>query len=1110
MGNKNGISSNKTEIKIDKIKVDKKKFKKKDTFQLDKTDLENIIWLDPEINTSENILYKGQILELDKFDILTYTKIEDCISKLKEIDFQKTYIIINGSISSEFFVELEKIIEVIKICPMIMIFSNLRNFNKIKKDIMSLNKFSFFNANLVFNNIQSMKKQLKIKEIYIPNLIEKEEEKEEDNRFSFEYIKDSKDLIFPLTFIEFMDTPSKFEIIDFNEYLLDKYSKFSKMNELISQLLIEVKIPFPILVKYWIRAYTLQTPFYYEMNKSLERNERNDYDTYIRVLYQGLLTKIITPSIESELYRGALINLAEIDKLKEALNSKRKDLPECICYNKAFLSSSLDEEVARGFMIKKKPKENEIRVLYIFEKVEKLDEENATNADIWELSYYKKEREILFFPFSCFEISDVKYKEMTIVDKNNKKNKFGYYEVHLCYLGKYRSKIDKTIKIPENDFTKTILSSNVLEKNEMNKKTNKNKFDFDINKYIPPNLKQSYIFATYRITIQDINKKIQIINHNENNKKEIATICEIYLNNKKIDFTFEYIFNSQGEYTFMFQFNDLLTNASSLFKNCKHLISINFSKFKSNYLNDMSNMFQGCSNLEILDLSNIKTKDVLNMKSVFKDCISLKEIDLSNFNTNKVIDMSEMFCGCNSLTFLNLSNFKTYNVNNMYRIFYKCSSLFFINLSSFESTKVKDIREMFSECSSLNALDLSNFEINNNINTEKMFYNCSYFKSLRNEFMSELSDLNIQNSIKKTSEEFLESQSQILSQDIQFYLKNKKYQNIEILNQSIEEVIKKIKKINILILGDSNTKSILIKSLYPINNIKNKTSFDIGCLKIYISEDSMNNINILINDLNKKGFDSAIHFIWICINSTKIKDEMKNVMNELKNKFQRKNNIYIIYLTNKVKEDIKKSFTKSDFEIVPLLLDNNNKLVSFDDITFKMKNNFNNILYEYIYKDLNFIEIIKKNIQNIEAQKDLDDIPNSISKYFEKLLRKREDINQYISKQLKNTLIYSKRAINTDTMTDYIDKFKQEKLKIKVIKTKKIDIENLDNELNKDLKKKYDEIAKIYYEKEFIEEFYNFFLDFCKKEAENIIKQMIKELNYDYLKPFIEKNLTLV
>ena len=64
-----------------------------------------------------------------------------------------------------------------------------------------------------------------------------------------------------------------------------------------------------------------------------------------------------------------------------------------------------------------------------------------------------------------------------------------------------------------------------------------------------------------------------------------------------MDFSFEHIFNKSGKYTFKFEFNDLLTDISKLFSECKLLISLNFDKFKTNIVKDMSYMFNNCTNI---------------------------------------------------------------------------------------------------------------------------------------------------------------------------------------------------------------------------------------------------------------------------------------------------------------------------------------------------------------------------------------------------------------------------------------------------------------------------------------------------------------------------------
>ena len=86
----------------------------------------------------------------------------------------------------------------------------------------------------------------------------------------------------------------------------------------------------------------------------------------------------------------------------------------------------------------------------------------------------------LYFPFSSFEIYQIE--EETY--KNEK-----YYHIYLSYLGKYKEKIDKTQKIPETEFPKCIMKTEVLDKFEMQQETNK--FTFDISDYISKEKKKN-------------------------------------------------------------------------------------------------------------------------------------------------------------------------------------------------------------------------------------------------------------------------------------------------------------------------------------------------------------------------------------------------------------------------------------------------------------------------------------------------------------------------------------------------------------------------------------------------------------------------------------------
>ena len=1077
---------------------------------------ENIIWIAPNENVLENNLYQGRLIDIDRFNIHQFNKSIDCIEKLKTFEYKTIYIIVSALSAKEFFIELEKIINKIKFCPIIMIFSYRNKFYQTRNEIFGLEKCSLFNINLVFDNFNGVIKKLSIKEKkYQSNHIPPIEGLSYDNCFAFEYIQSKRDLIFPLTFMEFMEVPNKTEIYNFNQFLLDKYYKTDKvkneqayeiLEDLLNQLLLmETNIPIQILVKYWVKIYTLDTYFYREMNLTLTKKLNNNFDIYIRALYHGFMAKAIKPVINEVLYRGSLINVKEINLIKAALENKKEkeklqkkedDIPPCICFNKSFFSTRVNKKIAMNFAKSNKPNKDLIGVLFIIEKKDNLDEESATNFDAREYSYYDDEGEIIFFPFSCFEIIDF---------KKSKENEF--CEIYLSYIGKYKDIVDTKEKIPDNNYTQTVLSSQVLEKIEMSKEENKDKFEFPLDRYIPPELKQSYIIAVYEMKNNDINKKKQILNWDEKiNKAEIKKLCNIYLNGKKIDFTLEYIFNAKGKYIIMFEFTELLTKANKLFYKCDSLISLDFSKFKSNFLKDMTDMFNGCDKITSLDLSNLKTKDVYSMKGLFKKCISLKSLDISSFNTDNVTDMSEMFCECSSLSFLNLSHFKSNKVKTMQKMFYKCSSLFYINLMNCQSDNVRNISEIFEDCTSLNYLDLSLFELNEKINKQKMFFNCSYFEALMNEYISELDDTQIENKIKAKNQEFFTKESQIMSNDIKFCIKEKKYQKIEILNKSIEKYINEINNINILIIGNNVNEK--IKSIKQIiqdkkENLKFYEYDEIDCNKM---EDKINNLN--------KNHETKIDYIWICVTDNKINDNINSILNKLIKKYE--NNIYffIIYINSKekennfieFKEDIIKTYKNKNLEIINFSSDNIQENIS--DIIDRTKNNFINIIYHDIQNDKKLIEIIKINLDKIKPEKNLDDLPTTFSEYFEKLLGKSEDINYYIESHSKTVLNYTKREIDTDTINNFIELFIKKKLKIKIPekKSKSIDIKNIDDELTKEITNKYNQIFGKFYGEKFKQIIFNFFVNFLKSEAENIIIQTIKSLKIADLKPLLENN----
>ena len=691
-------------------------------------DKTKILWLDPKVNNIENSNYQKKLRNINVFTLKVYTDIGKCIEDLINIHFEKTVIIVSGSYSIEFFTQLESKINELLVIPKIIIFTSYKRFVKIKNHILNLDKYDLFDINLVFDNFPPILDELKIKNenIYQNNYnynYNNENINQKSNYFSFEYIEEKKQLVFPLYLTDFLDIPNLNEINDFNNFLLKRFSyengTETDIKELISQLLIKTKIPLQILVKYWLRAYTTETKFYKNMNNYLVERLGNQYDIYIKVLYHGLKQNYIIPCIDKELYRGALITKDELNYINNSLKNKKKNLPGCICYCKSFLSTSISKKIAENFLRSKVNKKSVNEELVLYQIQSSKDSNNFTNVDIQNFSAFD-EKEILFFPFSCFEINNVQILQNNIFGK--------YFNINLVYLGKYKKEVKKTEKISKSNYVKDIFSTTIIDKIEMEK--DPTQFEFDIKDFIPPELKMGYIIATYEIKNIDLDKNIQILNCEITNKKEIQDICEIYNEGKKLDFSFTYCFTHPAKYKFKILFKKLLKDASKLFYGCESLISLDLKNFKTNYVRSMDDMFNGCKNLKDLDLSSFKTKDVTSMKNMFYNCKSLKNIELSELNTINVTNMNSMFGNCASLTLLNLSKFNTKNVVDMSKMFKGCSSLIFMNLTSFNTAKVKNMFNMFHGCSSLPSLNISSFKITRSTTTINMFSECTSLNTL--------------------------------------------------------------------------------------------------------------------------------------------------------------------------------------------------------------------------------------------------------------------------------------------------------------------------------------------------------------------------------------------
>ena len=217
-------------------------------------------------------------------------------------------------------------------------------------------------------------------------------------------------------------------------------------------------------------------------------------------------------------------------------------------------------------------------------------------------------------------------------------------------------KFEKKYKINENNG-----EYKNIDKNEISCVYNKQKKQIDL----------LYDYHLDMKEMDDDTKKLYIEGMNNINRNNI----DLYINDKKLDFNYQYESNEEGEIKIKFKFKKLLTSTNFMFLRCSSLVSIDLSSFNATEVKNMRGMFYQCFSLKSIDLTFFNTTKVKNMSRIFRDCSSLKSLDLSSFNTINVNNMSYMFCGCTSLEYIDLSSFDTTNVNNIYNIFTGCYSL---------------------------------------------------------------------------------------------------------------------------------------------------------------------------------------------------------------------------------------------------------------------------------------------------------------------------------------------------------------------------------------------------------------------------------------------------
>ena len=654
-----------------------------------------VIWIDPELDDEENITYAKELIAMANFKVKLFKKVYDAINFIRTIKFEETKIIISGKLYSKFIQNFKENLKDMCVSPKIIVFTN-NEYLFVKNDMeyQNINNvfYKFGGIAIQFDLVKSfLLQKVKINTLnYIAsNQSNKNNNEKENNiQLTFEYIDKKEKLLLPLFYKTLIDNVSNNSIEEYTNYLYKTYSANNNSLKNLLESIVSMKdIPKEILSKYYAKLYTSESKFYSELNKDLRLNKVQKHLPFIKILYEGVKLKSLPLASDNKLYRGAFLSQKEIMIIKNHLVDQKKDLPGSIIFSKCFLSFSKDSDAANKFLRKQNNNNDLFKVIFILEKDDNLDYELSTHGDIEEISFFPKEREVLFFPYSCFAI------------KSLKQINFDAYEIELLYLGKYLKSIENDNDIitrediiPNSKFKQQINESGLIQKEKIENLMIKNLYNL-FKKYAKE-VKRNIIFGEIKITEKDLNKNIFIINSFENakrlryinpiefnndidynNEEEIKNNIKIKINGVKIGFNYFYKFSEKGKYKIEYIFKKKLSHTNHLFYECSNLTRLNLSNFKMKNVNNMSSMFHNCKSLKKLNLSDLCTNKVNNTSYMFSGCRSLKSLDLSSFNTKNIYRMDGMFYECESLIKLDLSNFYLQNNCKIKKIFYGCNSL---------------------------------------------------------------------------------------------------------------------------------------------------------------------------------------------------------------------------------------------------------------------------------------------------------------------------------------------------------------------------------------------------------------------------------------------------
>ena len=436
--------------------------------------INNIFLIDLNIISEDNSNNLENIQEIfNNFNIISYSKISDLFDEIKKYNYKYKLIniIIIDELYDEFINKLDEELSNIFYIPIIYVLSSdLENFNELIKNFNN----EFYLIGGVHDSYESIYN--KIEEF--DNLLNKKEFQFEEKKifdlnqiFIFQRINNKYDLIllFLFKFIINSENISKDEFELLIDYLYNNFSK-EKVFDLFKPSLIIKTIPFQILIKWWLRAFSLNS----KLNNNLKLEEKIN-NTFIKILYKSFdINSIDFYNEDFNLYRTQIMNENEYKKLLNDFNNKKENFPFFIVFSNNFVNFFKSIEIVNS--IRLESNENQISILFELKNFK--NKNFIKGIDLHNYSFYPNEKEIIFLPFSSFCVENIEDDEI------GKK-------ISLIYIDNYFNEdVQKILKNKENlseiisQSNEQIFVKNIIESKIINNVENFEDFEKIINEKI--------------------------------------------------------------------------------------------------------------------------------------------------------------------------------------------------------------------------------------------------------------------------------------------------------------------------------------------------------------------------------------------------------------------------------------------------------------------------------------------------------------------------------------------------------------------------------------------------------------------------------------------------